>query len=342
MLNAKRNSSIDLLRIICCVFVIGIHVTVDYSLTVNKGMDSFIQMQSLLMNNIVRVGLPVFFVISGYFLLNNKINNIFLWYKKRIIQLIIPFLIYSSIHFFFINENFNSFHVIKFLSSLVMSQTSISVHFWFVYSMLGIYILTPAINKLLENITGKSTYIAIIAILALNSYHIYGKYIPIIDVIKNVIPLQAISTWFSYFILGGLIKRVEPLKYTSWILFICFIISGTAIYTTANYKVNLSPYDMGTSMMMYSVSLLLFFRELIKIKSERIISVIAFTEKRTYAIYLIHFCVLILFNRYTGIPFITNLLIPKIIFVTLCVFMISFIISCIVDKLIVDRLIKLT
>lgn len=83
MANTKRDTSIDLLRVVCCMLVIGIHVTVDYSLTVNKGMDSFIQIQSLLMNNIVRVGLPVFFVISGYFLLNKKINNIFYGTKKE-------------------------------------------------------------------------------------------------------------------------------------------------------------------------------------------------------------------------------------------------------------------
>ncbi|WP_139788228.1 acyltransferase family protein, partial [Morganella morganii] len=64
-----RNYSIDLLRVFCCVLVIGIHVVPTYSPPYNINANN---VQIIIMQSIVRVGLPVFFILSGMFLLNNK------------------------------------------------------------------------------------------------------------------------------------------------------------------------------------------------------------------------------------------------------------------------------
>jgi surface polysaccharide O-acyltransferase-like enzyme len=69
----ERNLNIDALRILACVFVIGIHATYNFN---PHGLMDFNNYAGLLLHSIFRAGLPIFFIISGYYLLNskNKVN----------------------------------------------------------------------------------------------------------------------------------------------------------------------------------------------------------------------------------------------------------------------------
>ncbi|MCE4257861.1 acyltransferase family protein, partial [Escherichia coli] len=61
-------------------------------------------MAALLLNPVFRVSLPLFFMISGYLILNSKIDSLFEFYKKRIKTIALPFLFFSFIHYCFFHQ----------------------------------------------------------------------------------------------------------------------------------------------------------------------------------------------------------------------------------------------
>ena len=79
----SRNCSIDLLRILCCFLVVCIHTAPLYQsytqLEVTEGQKYIL----LGLESFVRVGMPVFFVISGMFILNKEVTSLYNFYKKR-------------------------------------------------------------------------------------------------------------------------------------------------------------------------------------------------------------------------------------------------------------------
>ncbi|WP_258317647.1 acyltransferase family protein, partial [Escherichia coli] len=63
------------------------------------------QIQTLFAQSIVRIGLPIFFMLSGYYLLNRNTSNPLSFYRKRLPAIILPFIIYSLVHYYIINWN---------------------------------------------------------------------------------------------------------------------------------------------------------------------------------------------------------------------------------------------
>lgn len=147
----KRDISLDLLRIICCIFVIGIHVTPDYAYTVTSHQSESVQIQTLFTQSFVRIGLPIFFMLSGYYLLNRNDSNPLSFYRRRLPAIILPFIIYSLAHYYIINwNNGTPTSVIEYLILISKSTVSLSVHFWFVYAITGLYLIAPAIQYIIK------------------------------------------------------------------------------------------------------------------------------------------------------------------------------------------------
>ena len=89
----KRLFNIDLLKIICCISVIIIHVSATYINTISNYMDEIFYIN--LLNCITRFAVPCFVMISGYFAIsNNKKDDCIAFYKKKIKNIIIPMIIF--------------------------------------------------------------------------------------------------------------------------------------------------------------------------------------------------------------------------------------------------------
>lgn len=209
--------SLDLLRIIASFMVVMIHTTAPFVVSFDQ---SLIYWESLVLNSLSRSAVDIFFLMSGYFLLAKPILSFKDFYKKRFLKILPIFLVWSLIYTILqthINEE-KSF----FLTFITFQGW---YHLWFCPVLLGLYLLTPFLQKLLlKNFTPP----------VLISGFIYLSFFVMLT--PSLASFQPLWGYVFFFLLGGLIKQRG--LFFSWLslpyaiaLFILFQL-GTFILTT--------------------------------------------------------------------------------------------------------------
>ncbi|MDC6784400.1 acyltransferase [Escherichia coli] len=340
-----RNVSADFLRIICCLLVIAIHVTPDYATMVKTGQSDLIVYQSMFTQAIVRAGLPIFFIMSGYFLLNRKTENLWSGYRKRLATLLVPFFIYAFINYYFQhNDAFYNKGIGGFFELLYKSPTGISVHLWFVYSLLGIYIVYPAIKVITDAIPLDKTAHSLIFIAVICCWpqyeHQLGK---VITGYHNIIPIPQIYLWLGYFIAGGLLQRVKIKRSTTWKLFAASLaMQVTFTWLSVNsLGFDTKPYDFSVSMFFFSSMLILIVTGTHFDNDKPASKIILFIAPFTYGVYLIHIAVREKVSYYLGIPAVVDYLAIKTMLYVIIIFAISLFAAIVIDKMVVNHVVRL-
>ena len=139
----KRETWADVLRIICIFLVVILHATCsNYESSYNT--DKWLPVMAI--NCFTACAVPIFFMISGNFCVKDK-----KWDGKNLVRsigkLVVPLVAWSTIYIllrkYYLHENIN------ILSSIFkIGKEDQYYHLWFVYSLLGVYILNPIINKI--------------------------------------------------------------------------------------------------------------------------------------------------------------------------------------------------
>lgn len=150
----KRNNSLDLLRCICMLFVVIIHVLGHSGFLESFSSYSVSYYISNYLVSCVRVAVPVFVLITGYFGINFK--------TKKLIGMEISLLFYgvfSMILAWLISGNIE-------LSTMNILKTCLPFSYkswWFATMYMVLLIFSPFINRLLDNIKQKEHLILLIA-----------------------------------------------------------------------------------------------------------------------------------------------------------------------------------
>lgn len=154
----NRNSSLELLRIICMIFIILYHYVIHGIMVIDiQHMSTFNGILTCIMLTGGRLSCDVFVLITGYFLIKQKFN------VKRILKLIIKLCIYS-VSIYIILRCFNLVDTdTKTLKEQLLSMVYGN---WFVVHYVIIYILSPFLNKMI-NCLDKVSHFRLICILIL-------------------------------------------------------------------------------------------------------------------------------------------------------------------------------
>ncbi len=283
--------------------IVGIHSTPSF---MNNG--SLSDAVNNVLKAIYHVGLPTFFVISGYVILSKKIENIFSWYLSRLISIAVPFLIISYIHFSYVNDNALTLqNIIIFLKLTLTSNTAISIHFWFVYAIIGIYIISPAISYLFSGISGRESLVALIIFTLVDAVNTNFSIIQRFTNAQNIFLPPSISVWIFYFMIGGFLFKCRD--YIRFWMSLSMLILGllttvTMTYVSAKFSLPLGQYDTNASMVIYTIGFFMFTLALgEKLKHKISIRLVNFISNQSYIIYLIHVIVLTMFYR--NLPWLT-------------------------------------
>lgn len=101
----------------------------------------------------LNVGVPIFFILSGYLFGKKHIYNKNEWYKKRFLRIYIPYFIYimivSVIYAIFYNNYFEAKTVIiqvLCLQGFLKSMRNLE-HLWFITFILLCYLITPFLKR---------------------------------------------------------------------------------------------------------------------------------------------------------------------------------------------------
>lgn len=281
----ERNHTIDTLRTIATLLVILLHVSAGY---VNSGMNNSTYDKSFWAGNILdslsRICVPLFVLISGRFLLG-RIETFKQSYKKRASKIFIPMIAWTLIYLIYSAMLSYKAHNIIDITPLVKSVIvgKPFYHMWYLYMLIGLYLITPILNNNIPKISRKSLWRASVLLLVFGVVN--SAYNRILGI--NPIFILWFINYLGYFILGFLIKDSDK-KLSSKFLFMLYLILGLLIssltFYTAKHFGNLYFYDYLSPFVIISSLIVYKLFHQINIKK----NILSRISHLTFGIYLIH------------------------------------------------------
>jgi surface polysaccharide O-acyltransferase-like enzyme len=150
MNTAKREIWIDWMRVAACFMVILVHSTEPFYLGGNGSLiltetDAF---WASFFDSFVRACVPLFIVASSYlqFPLHYSARE---FVKRRAVRILIPFILWSLVYAFVWGEPVSN------LKNLMLNFNYSAGHLWFVYMLIGVYMLMPLLSPWAEKVGKK-------------------------------------------------------------------------------------------------------------------------------------------------------------------------------------------
>lgn len=339
-LKNKRNHLLDIARIIAVLAVVMIHSSATFVTNYELYTNEFIF--GNLFDSIARIGVPLFLMISGaLFLDENKKITIKSVLSKNVKSLAFITIIWAIMYSAVYNVIFplltsKTISVKSFFISIVNGH----YHMWYLYMMIGLYIITPFLRKFVSK-ENKNLVLFFIII----SFVVQFLFPTIDKVCALHLDIDFIGKWIdkfhldffggyiTYFLVGWYIVHVGVgLKYLKYIIYCLSLISLLIIVFyvdfTGNYTIAYE--NIGALVFVYSLGVFLAINNIKISFKEKTIRILAKLSKLTFGVYIIHIIVLALFN--TLLPYINH----SAIYIILCfiiVVSVSFIGSYIISKI---------
>ena len=263
--------NIDILRIFAFVFIVMLH-------TLNRqyGLTVWISGYA-----VISIGVNLFIMISGYLLLD-RTETVKEFFRKRFFSILPLFIIFNIIYIYFYNH---SFITIKKISA---------PHFWYIYMILGLYLLTPWLRKVLQYAEKETFYVVILWFLC----NVLNPYMQFFRFPKIPFSHFSITGFIGYYILGYYLKKyrykLEKIPFICVIGvyitgFLISVLSTKYVLVTTGNRISdfFDKNSLGTFFM--SVSFFIFW---IKFNFKNRNKVIRMISDSTYFAYLIHIIIL--------------------------------------------------
>jgi Uncharacterized protein conserved in bacteria len=301
-------------------------------------------------DSIVRWGVPVFTMISGALFLDNKKElSIKTLYSKNILRLVVAFLFWSFMYALatFIYKGGS---ILSFLAQVIRGN----YHMWFLFMLVGLYIITPLLRKITANrkdtqyfliISFVFTFLIPVIFLCLKyADTLFGTDGAMYDlansVYKNVNFHFAIGYSF-YFVLGYYLSMSDISKKMERVIYIFGFLgfASTILLTRGlSYYMN-SPQgtfynNLTINVMLESIAVFTLAKCKIAkaVKSERQISFIRKLSKYSFGIYLVHAGFLTVFSK-LGLTTLSFNPIFSVIAIVVIAFFLSLLVSAILNKI---------
>lgn len=294
----------DILRIIATFAVIILHVSAS------KWYDSPVREYNWQILNIydslVRWSVPIFVMLSGVFFLNpNKEIDFKKLLCKYILRIVLAIIFWGLFYQFveiFAKFIFN--HETVTLKKIIVAFAKILFgppwyHLWYLYMLIGLYLLTPLYRIFTKNATEKQIQYLLIL------FFLFGLCLPFIKSIlilynKNLninFGISELANYSGYFFAGyyfstySFPKRKRIAIYFFSIFSFLFTVVGTSFISMKNNKPNTFLYNnlLPTTMFM-SFGIFIFIKSIFEKKdiSEKSYLFISMLSHCTFGIFLIH------------------------------------------------------
>lgn len=143
----------DLIRVVAIFLVVVIHVSGQLTNVWGKISESQWIIADIY-GGTARVCVPLFFMISGYLLLPRS-ESLRLFYTKRMTKILIPFVVWSLLYLGWYCGNHPGTCTPALSWNLLLAQGTY-YHLWFLYSLIGIYLILPVLRLMIRPDTDQS------------------------------------------------------------------------------------------------------------------------------------------------------------------------------------------
>ena len=349
-MNKKREIYSDILKIISIFLVVLIHVIATYR---DKYFYTNVKYYTFLtfVDSFTRIAVPMFFMITGTFMLSKKTEKYSDFFKKRISKIFIPFFLISIIYYIYeCNKMGNSKNIISFITLFL--NGGVKYHFWYMYAIIPIYLLIPYLQVLVQNLDRKKLLNLIILLF------IFSNVFNTISLLTNryehgiltAFTLPNLISYINYLFLGYYLYKynLSNSKRNKIILFILSILCIGLMPIFDHYFINGYRNDemlLATSFLpiIPSIFSYIFVRDYFKDKkiSDKICSFISIISSCVIYVYMLHVIVIETFEEIISKFWKYNSIkgdIVRIIIVTIISFIVSVLISYLI--ILIKKLIK--
>lgn len=235
-----REAWLDFLRVTACFLVMTVHATEPFYLggdgtLVLSGADAF---WVSVFEGLARCCVPLFVIASGYLQLPLKYPA-GEFFRRRFVRVVVPMVIWTLVYAFAYGSPASS------LKGLLLNFNYAAGHLWFVYMLLGLYLIMPVLSPWLERVSRKelSVYLGIWALTLLIPFvrEYAGGMAPMIYAADGLpapalFPLWGEASWnpfglfyyvsgfVGYLLVGVFVKRFVPegrlVRAVGWTLFL--------------------------------------------------------------------------------------------------------------------------
>lgn len=201
-----RNYPLDILRILACLMIVAMHSPMP------SGAENGLFLSSL--SYLTAAGVGLFFMISGALLLPVK-SDASSFLKKRFSKIAVPTIIWSVI--FVVLDSVcrgSALSWESFLSILFSAQGNPT--FWFLYTLMGLYLLAPILSKWLDSTSCKELELYLLLWVISLCYPLLRL---ILDVNTSETGILYYFTGYAgYFVLGHYLSKYPKRVKFCWLI----------------------------------------------------------------------------------------------------------------------------
>lgn len=327
----KKKVYIDVIRVISMLLVVLAHSTAPVLARDNTTIEWGI---SRAIVTVTEIAVPLFFMISGANILNSSKTSDVEWlFTHRLTRIFIPFLTWSILSLMVIPVSSGSFSLAHFYERMLMIyHKPIMVSYWFVYPLIGLYLISPFLKLFVDNASDNIIkYLLFLWFIFLIILPVASKVLPEkVNTIFDGYNLGKIigSSSLGYFILGYRLSKFRTQNVKHVAILITAFLSCLFFNILVNIKsasLNIQYLVMLTRLNIPVMASILFV--LIKNRENRFSkltkNIIGFLAPLTYGIYLSHGIVIELLEKtrvnYLVVFLGTVLICSSIIFILRCI-----------------------
>lgn len=344
----KRIYSFDLIRVIAALAVVMIHLSVSF---VSEYPDDTIEFTlGNIFDSLSRIGVPLFFMVSGALMLNEKKTvTICSILKKNVLNIFLLLVIWSAIYavlFYCVYPIMQGQPII--IKDLIDTFVFGYIHMWYLFAAIGLYLVTPILRCFVKKDNSKMVLYCIILscllVFLIPLLSVFSSQIAFLDYVKSYINKFSIGFLagpVTYYLLGWYIVNVGFCKHARLVLYVAGIISAilTIVITQANPNEMSNTYsNTNILILIYSVATFDFIYNNYK-GNEKSNKLIKFLSDLSFGVYMMHIIVLHIITKmffpYNGNAFV------YIVLVWICIFLISCLLTYIANKIpIIKKLVR--
>lgn len=200
------SSKYSYIRAISCIAIIALHTVFSSLLVYQKSLTELQVMGSRIMVNNLMWAVPCFFMVSGALLLDRRrempYKKLFTKYIGKMFLVILIFTLIYSISDMFLNGQPGFGEAL--LQGIYKSFTDTSwSHMWYLYTLIGIYIMLPLYKKVVQGCTEKDIW------YLLAVFFVFLSLFPILEMfsVSFGVKIPAATIYPFWFFLGYALRE---------------------------------------------------------------------------------------------------------------------------------------
>ena len=222
-----RNLHYDIMRVVACLMIVGMHAPMPS----DKANPIFLNITSYCF----APGLCLFFVLSGALLLPVKTDTkTFL--RKRIGKVVFPTLSFTALYLVLKSITGQSVDYLSTVLSIPFSAQGYGV-LWFMYTLVGLYLLAPIISKWLESASRKELEFYLGLWIVTLCYPLLKLFVEVNETETGI--LYYFTGYAGYFVLGYYLNKYpDALSFKRLAIPVCIAVIAPVFCKLRNIQVD--------------------------------------------------------------------------------------------------------